>query len=110
MTAEAKQCPKCGAPVGEVGYWLGPIYSHEVDDKECLRYQLSALTARVAELEGERERLRAGVKDLAGKFAYGAKTAHEAAARAAYEDATNEVFDMMHALAPPEPQPSKEGK
>jgi hypothetical protein len=114
MTAEAKQCPRCGsAYAGGFYYECGSSESTGKWFDEsiyCLRAQISALTARVAELEGERERLRAGVKDLAGKFAYGAKTAHEAAARAAYEDATNEVFDMMHALAPPEPQPSKEGK
>jgi hypothetical protein len=61
MTAEAKQCPRCGsAYAGGFYYECGSSESTGKWFDEsiyCLRAQLSALTARVAELEGERERL-----------------------------------------------------
>lgn len=35
-----EKCPKCGVKRGVVGWWLGAIYSHEPNEKECLRNQL----------------------------------------------------------------------
>jgi hypothetical protein len=56
MTAEAKQCPRCGsAYAGGFYYECGSSESTGKWFDEsiyCLRAQLSALTARVAELEG----------------------------------------------------------
>lgn len=43
--AENEKCPKCGAKVGVVGHWLGPIHSHEPNDTACLRIQLGHANA-----------------------------------------------------------------
>jgi hypothetical protein len=37
-----KTCESCGEQVSEVGYWLGPMYSHEAGDTQCLRIQLKS--------------------------------------------------------------------
>lgn len=43
-------CPKCGAKQSEIGYWLGPILSHETGSSECLRSQLAAANSEVERL------------------------------------------------------------
>lgn len=43
-------CPKCGAKQDEIGYWLGPILSHETGSSECLRSQLAAANSEVERL------------------------------------------------------------
>jgi hypothetical protein len=67
MTAEAKQCPKCGAEARDAEHgnqqfacaaWVHVRSGRYFASQKCLERQISALTARVAELEGERERLR----------------------------------------------------
>jgi hypothetical protein len=140
MSAEAN-CPKCGAELVddrsadpdqfymrrwacggmEVRRLTGPAFYNdgapyclkaEVEQKSA---QLSALTARVAELEGERERLREAfwashtsfemIFTPQGFVAVDRKTRRHIGGPCEFA-----VDAALAALAPPEPHDSKEGK
>ena len=60
-------CPKCGAKQSEIGYWLGPILSHETGSSECLRSQLAAANSEVERLRKENAELQARYATLANE-------------------------------------------
>lgn len=60
-------CPKCGAKQTEIGYWLGPILSHETGSPECLRNQLAAANSEVDRLRKENAELQARYATLANE-------------------------------------------
>ena len=55
---DAKECcPKCGMRQVAVGWFMGPVLSHETNGVECLKRQCSTLTARLAALEDSQRQL-----------------------------------------------------
>ena len=60
-------CPKCGAKQSEIGYWLGPILSHETGSSECLRSQLAAANSEVERLRKENAEPQARYATLANE-------------------------------------------
>jgi hypothetical protein len=122
MTAEAKQCPKCGAAQLSFGahvycqYACGSTLSIDrgnefAESWLCARNQLSALTARVAELEGERERLTALLVEAVDDADYfGSQMDEYFQEKYGFKETMERYRDLLAALAPPSPQPSQEGK
>jgi vacuolar-type H+-ATPase subunit I/STV1 len=72
---------------------------------------ISALTARVAELEGERERLTALLAEAVDDVSYfGSQVDEYFQEKYGFKETMERYRAVLAALAPPAPQNSKEGK
>jgi hypothetical protein len=120
MTAEAKQFVHSEQHTEDLTReWAAAdprsslVYSSQmVRIFDALRGQISALTARVAELEGERERLTYALDLLADKWGDDSDSASvKPCCGSIYDECVHDLseYRKMAALAPPEPQPSQEG-
>lgn len=58
MMLNKKICEGCGREVARVGYFLDPIYEHELNDETCLRNQIEDLREIEKDLKRETEKLK----------------------------------------------------
>jgi hypothetical protein len=116
------QCPECGSELGRVDRREGAVhflcYSTEHSDHGffqsvgCMEKVIAQQAARVAELEGERERLTYALDLLADKWGDDSDSASvKPCCGSIYDECVHDLseYRKMAALAPPEPQPSQEG-